>query len=73
MKIVVFQVLGSALRPEQTPSLYSILKPEASVVLFAILDPRFSTLSEEWSPSREVEQTAESLHFLTSTRPQTLM
>ena len=58
MKIVVFQGLESALRPEQTPPLYSILKPVSSLVLFAIWDPRFSTFFEESSPSSEVEQTA---------------
>ena len=57
MKIVVFQGLESALRPEQPPPLYSILKPAASLVLFGILDPRFSTFFEESAPSSGVEQT----------------
>lgn len=55
MKIVVFQGLEAALRPEQSPPLYSILKPAASFVLFGILEPRFSPFFEE---SSEVEQTA---------------
>ena len=58
MKIVVFQALESALRPEQSPPLYSILKPATSLVLFAVLDPRFSTFFEGLAPSSEVEQTA---------------
>ena len=57
MKIVVFQGLESALRPEQPPPPYSILKPAASLVLFAILDPRFSPFFES-SPSSGLEQTA---------------
>ena len=57
MKIIVFQGLESALRPEQPPPPYSILKPAASLVLFAILDPRFSPFFES-SPSSGLEQTA---------------
>ena len=58
MKIMVFQGLEWALRPEQPPPPYSILKPAASLVMFAILDPRFSPFFEESSPSSGLEQTA---------------